>query len=206
MLSYETVEPHTMELLKRVAQQPAFSNMRLVGGTALALQYGHRQSVDLDFFGELMASDDVLKEQLALCGNLKVHSEGRNIKVYFLDGVKLDVVNYSFPWIDEPVAEDGIILASPKDIAAMKVAAVEGRGTKKDFIDINELLMHFSLSQILEFYSNKYSEKSMFRAMLSLSYFEDADLQPMPRMLRKATWEEVKENINNAISLHNSTL
>lgn len=44
MLSYQTVEPHTLELLKRLMAEPLFADMRLVGGTALALQYGHRQS------------------------------------------------------------------------------------------------------------------------------------------------------------------
>ena len=53
-----------------------------------------------------------------------------------MNGVKVDIVNYDYDWIDDPVLEDGLRLASPKDIAAMKVNAVIGRGTKKDFIDI----------------------------------------------------------------------
>ena len=50
MLSYKTIEPHTLELLKKLTQEPFLAKTRLVGGTALALQYGHRMSIDLDFF------------------------------------------------------------------------------------------------------------------------------------------------------------
>lgn len=200
MLSYKTIEPNTLELLKRITALPVMSEMRLVGGTALALQYGHRQSVDLDFFGSMDADDETLREQLRTCGTLKIHSESQNIKLYFINGIKVDVVNYSYPWIEEAVKEDGLSLASPKDIAAMKIAAIEGRGTKKDFIDIDELLKHFSLSDILDFYKKKYDEGSSFRAMLSLSYFEDAELQPMPQMFTNIEWESVKNNIRTVIS------
>lgn len=175
------------------------SEMRLVGGTALALQYGHRQSVDLDFFGSLNADDETLREQLKSCGTLKIQSESKNIKLYFIDGIKVDIVNYSYPWIDDAVKEDDLVLASPKDIAAMKVGAIEGRGTKKDFIDVNELLERYTLPEILGFYAEKYSERSYFRALLSLSYFEDADAQPMPKMFKDVSWERVKENIKKSI-------
>lgn len=200
MLSYKTVEPSTLELLKRITALPVMSAMRLVGGTALALQYGHRKSVDLDFFGCLNADDETLREQLRTCGTLKIHSEAKNIKLYFINGIKVDVVNYSYPWIQDAVQEDGLILAAPNDIAAMKIAAIEGRGTKKDFIDIYELLKHFSLSDILDYYKKKYEEGSTFRAILSLSYFEDAEPQPMPHMFTDIEWEEVKDNIKKAIS------
>lgn len=200
MLSYKTIESNTLELLKRITALPVMSGMRLVGGTALALQYGHRKSVDLDFFGSLNADDEVLREQLRTCGTLKIHSESKNIKLYFINGIKVDIVNYSYQWIEDAVKEEGLILASVKDIAAMKIAAIEGRGTKKDFIDINELLNHFSLSDILGFYKRKYEESSSFRALLSLSYFEDAELQPMPQMFTDIEWESVKDNIKKVIA------
>ena len=88
MLSYKTIESNTLELLKRITALPVMSGMRLVGGTALALQYGHRKSVDLDFFGSLNADDEVLREQLRTCGTLKIHSESKNIKLYFINGIK----------------------------------------------------------------------------------------------------------------------
>jgi predicted nucleotidyltransferase component of viral defense system len=201
MLSYFTVEPHTLELLKGLTAEPLLKELRLVGGTSLALQYGHRQSVDLDFFGSLnIADNEELKDMLRSYGELKVLKETENIKIYIIDDVKVDIVNYKYPWIDEPVLEDGLRLASPKDIAAMKINAIEGRGTKKDFIDVAELLKHFSLQQLLDFHAMKYSDATTFRAMLSLSYFEDAELQPMPKMFIADTWEQMKNKIKQALA------
>ena len=149
MLSRKTIEPGTLELLKSLMLEPEFSQLRLVGGTSLALQYGHRVSIDLDFFGEIQTDDDTIKSILHKYGTLKVIKESANIKVYILNNIKIDIVNYNYKWIDAPLIEEDIRLATPKDIAAMKVNAIAGRGSKKDFIDMYFLLQHFSLSDIL---------------------------------------------------------
>ena len=195
MLSYKTVEPHTLELLRGLSTEPVLSSARLVGGTALALQYGHRSSIDLDFFGTVMADAEQVKDVLRKYGTLEIIKETKAIKLYRLDGVKVDIVHYQYPWIDDAVTTDGLSLASPKDIAAMKVNAIEGRGTKKDFIDLYFLLKHYTLEEILEFYKEKYPEHSIFRALMSMSYFEDADEQFMPIMFVSVTWEEMRETI-----------
>jgi len=200
MLSYKTIHADTLELLKSLSAEPLFSHLRLVGGTSLALQYGHRNSVDLDFFGHIEVDDEELLDALRKYGTLQVVKLSANIKIFTLNGVKLDVVNYSYKWIDEPVCEDGLLLASPKDIAAMKINAIEGRGTKKDFIDVFELLKHYSLEAILKFHEEKYPEASKFRALMSLSYFDDADMQPMPVMFIPETWEAMKHSIQNAVT------
>lgn len=100
-----------------------------------------------------------------------------------------------YQWLTEAITEDGLRLASPKDIAAMKVNAIEGRGTRKDFVDIYFLLQHYSLDEILGFYQEKYPEHSVFRALMSLSYFEDAEKQMMPKMFSKVSWDEMKAYI-----------
>lgn len=192
MLSYRTIEPHTLELLRAIQSELLGQNIRLVGGTALALQLGHRQSVDLDFFGKHDMQSEEIKALLSSVGSVKVHKESENINIYDVDGIKVDFVNYSYEWITEAVVEDGLVLASPQDIAAMKVNAIEGRGTKKDFIDIYVLLKHFTLEQILSFYQTKYPEYSVFRALLSLTYFEDAEPQMMPRMFVDVNWDAMK--------------
>ena len=148
MLQYKTIDPGTLQLLKDLQSLPIFHSARLVGGTALALQLGHRNSVDLDIFGTIQASSEELRESLSEHHDIKVIKESKNINIYQVDGVKVDFVNYSYSWIDEPVAEEGITLAGLEDIAAMKVAAVIGRGTKKDFIDLFFLLQHFSLQEL----------------------------------------------------------
>ena len=195
MLSYKTVEPHTLELLRGLSTEPVLSSARLVGGTALALQYGHRSSIDLDFFGTVVADAEQVKDVLRKYGTLEIIKETKAIKLYRLDGVKVDIVHYQYPWIDDAVTTDGLSLASPRDIAAMKVNAIEGRGTKKDFIDLYFLLKHYTLEEILEFYKEKYPEHSIFRALMSMSYFEDADEQFMPIMFVSVTWEEMRETI-----------
>ncbi|MDY4020197.1 MAG: nucleotidyl transferase AbiEii/AbiGii toxin family protein [Prevotella sp.] len=189
-----------MELLKELMSAPVLSEMRLVGGTALALQYGHRQSVDLDFFGKWNASAEEIDEALGKIGNYTIFNHTENIRTYEVNGVKVDFVNYKYDWIDDMVEEGGIRLASPKDIAAMKVNAIEGRGSRKDFIDMFFLLEHYSLSEIIGFYREKYPEYSVFRALMSLTYFTDAENQIMPKMLLPFEWEGLKNRIVSEIN------
>ncbi len=195
MLHYSTVDSSTLELLKRLQQLPSLQDTRLVGGTALALRLGHRKSVDLDLFGNISVGTDVLVEELKCLGNLITLKESKNIHIYSLNNVKVDVVNYAYTWQDEQFCEDGLRLAGLKDIAAMKIAAITGRGSKKDFIDIYFLSKIYSLQEMLSCYLAKYSEGSEFMALKSLIYFEDAEPEPCPYMLEKVTWEQVKEAI-----------
>ena len=205
MLSLQTVLPDTLELLKVLMRQPLLSDMRLVGGTSLALQYGHRRSVDLDFFGYTTEYIDELTFMMHDCAENVVRGNcTKRIKTYFLNNVKVDVVNYDYKWIDEPVMEDGLRLASPKDIAAMKVNAVMGRGTKKDFIDVYFLLQHYSFEELMQFYLQKYTDGSEYRALLSMSYFADADSQPMPYMFQKVDWNAIKEEIRQQVQAYNN--
>ena len=200
MLQLRTVTPYTLELLRKIQRLPCARETRLVGGTALALQYGHRQSVDLDFFGRLSEDIEQMEDELRSVGDLSILKSEKRIRLYEVNGIKVDFVDYSrYPWIDEAVKEEELTLASPKDIAAMKVNAVEGRGTKKDFMDVYELLRHFSLQEILSFYETKYPEHSVFRALISLTYFDDADKQMPPPVFSLPDWETMKEGIRKAV-------
>lgn len=203
MLSIQTIHPNTLELLKQLASQPELSQTRLVGGTALALQYGHRQSIDLDFFGVLPEDKEELLEMMSRVGNMIVTNRTKMIVQAVINQVKVDFVDYSrYPWIDEPVQGDGFVLASDKDIAAMKVNAIIGRGTRKDFIDLFVLLQHYSLTEIMAFYKQKYPEFSEYRALLSMTYFEDAEMQDMPKMFIDTSWEEMKKAIIMAVEAY----
>jgi hypothetical protein len=82
----------------------------------------------------------------------------------------------------------------------LKINAIEGRGTKKDFIDMYLLLQHYSLEEILTFYQQKYPDYSIFRALRSLTYFDDANDQIMPQMFVEDKWEEMKEIIQAHVS------
>ena len=177
--------------------------MRLVGGTSLALQYGHRQSIDLDFFGHINVGQDELVAKLSETGSLTVTNRTPHILQTIINNVKVDFVEYGFyKWIDQPIIEAGICLASDKDIAAMKVNAIMGRGSKKDFIDLFVLLQHYSLSEILQFYKLKYPEYSEYRALLSMTYFEDAEMQDTPKLFIQDSWEDIKRTIIDTVRVY----
>ena len=200
MLYLETVESSTLELLKKLQRLPVLEQTRLVGGTALALQLGHRKSIDLDFFGTVDCEAEYLRESIAGIASLTILKESPHIHIYIVDGIKVDIVNYKYPWLDDVVLEQGLRLASVSDIAAMKITAIIGRGTKKDFIDIAFLLHHFSLEEILHFYAAKYNDSSVFMAMKSLAYVDDAEADPMPDMFVNQSWQQVKAYILSKIS------
>ena len=203
MLSIQTIHPNTLELLKQLAAQPELAQTRLVGGTALALQYGHRQSIDLDFFGILPEDKDELVEMTRRVGNVLVTNRTKMIVQTVINQVKVDFVDYNrYAWIDEPIQGDGFVLASDKDIAAMKVNAIIGRGTRKDFIDLYMLLQHYSLTEIMGFYEQKYPEFSEYRALLSMTYFEDAEMQDMPKMFIETSWDKIKSTIIQAVKIY----
>ena len=207
MLSFQIVLPDTLELLKVLMQQPLLNDMRLVGGTSLALQYGHRRSVDLDFFGHTTEDVEELTTILSRCAKDVIRGNcSKSIKAYFLNNIKVDIVNYKYRWIDEPVISDGLRLASPKDIAAMKINAVMGRGTKKDFVDVYFLLRHYTFEEIMQFYLQKYTDGSEYRALLSMTYFADADPQPMPYMFQQVEWEIIKEEIKQQVAMYNRSI
>ena len=203
MLSIQTVYPNTLELLKSLASQPELAQTRLVGGTALALQYGHRQSIDLDFFGILPEDKEELVEMTKRVGNVLVTNRSKMILQTVINQIKVDFVDYSrYKWIDEPVMGDGFVLASDKDIAAMKVNAIIGRGTRKDFIDLYVLLQRYSLSEIMAFYKQKYPDFSEYRALLSMTYFEDAEMQDVPKMFIDTSWDTMKSTIIEAVKAY----
>jgi predicted nucleotidyltransferase component of viral defense system len=202
MLQISTVQPSTLELLINLQKIDFLKFTRLVGGTALALQLGHRHSIDLDFFGQLVADTESITDQLVREGfDVKIESNSKNIHVFRINGIKTDLVNYRYAWIDNMIEDSGIRLAGLKDIAAMKIATITNRGTKKDFIDIYFLLNRFSLKEIMDFYLEKYPDGSSFLAYKSLSYFADAENQVMPKMLIPTNWDKVKKRIIAEVKL-----
>ena len=196
MLYYKTIDAKTLELLKKILAIDIFKELRLVGGTSLALQIGHRISVDLDFFGKLDADEISIRKALNLIGEVKLIHKTENINIFTIDGIKVDMVNYPYPWLDDVLEEDHLQLADKKDISAMKLAAILGRGTKKDFIDLFFLLKEYSLRQLLEFYEQKYHDGSVFMVLRSLVYFDDADDELMPKMFEDLDWKLIKKSIS----------
>ena len=195
MLYYKTIEPATLGILKKIQRIDIFSNLRLVGGTALALQIGHRKSIDLDFFGIIENENIEITIALEKIGKVNIIKNSKSINIYTIDNIKVDIVNYPYHWLEKPNTEDNLFLAGLKDIAAMKLAAISGRGTKKDFFDLYFLLQNFTLEEMLNFYEQKFPSGSVFLVIKSLLYFIDADKSEQPEMIISADWSEVKRTI-----------
>jgi len=128
-----------------------------------------------------------------------VKSQTKTIRTFFVDTVKVDIVYYPYNWLEPFISCDNFRLATIRDIAAMKLEAVNNRGSRKDFMDVAFLLEHRSLREIVSFYREKYPAANEYMVLRSLVYFEDAELEPMPLMLKPLTWERAKERICDAV-------
>lgn len=200
MLYLETIDAATLELLKQLQAQPAFKNLRLVGGTALALQMGHRKSIDLDLFGKVDADEFEVLNQMNAIFPVTILKKSQNINIFLINGIKVDIVNYPYPWLEQALFDMDIVLANKKDIAAMKLSAITGRGTRKDFIDLFFLLKQFSLKQMIDFYKQKYPDGAEFLVLKSLTYFDDAEQDELPVMLIQQDWEQIKQYIKLVVA------
>ena len=195
MLQTQTVVPELLELLKRIMEEPLFKNFNLVGGTALSLQIGHRNSIDIDLFGEQEIDQNSFIETLKNFGDVLIKTSSKNILITEINTIKVDFVNYKYKLLDKSLEIDQIRMLSDKDIAAMKLNAIAGRGSKKDFIDLFFLLKKYSLKEMISFYNQKYTDGSEFMVQKSLTYFDDADEQLSPKMFYDFNWEDCKQKI-----------
>jgi hypothetical protein len=194
MLQPDAVAARTMDLLKRLAAIPELSDYRLVEGTALALQIGHRLSYDLDFFSDQRT--DLMYVESALLRQPGMRLKANSQYALFLecDGVKIDVVNYPETFTCKPILLDKIAMAARQDIAIMKMKTIMNRGFKRDFFDLYFLLEEYSITEMINFFFDKYSNIDPVALYRSLTYFEDAENNESPVLLRNKSlsWETVK--------------
>jgi len=199
MLYYKTIDTKLLELLKELMSINEFNSLRLVGGTALALQLGHRKSVDIDLFGNYRDDIDFLRLLSFTGKKVSWIKRSPNINIFEINNIKIDFVNYNYPWIDKLIKKDHLRLASIEDIAAMKINAITGRGAKKDFIDLYFLLKKYSLQDIFGFYQKKYNNNDLILPLKSITYFEDADREETPEMIKQVKWDQVKNSIKRHV-------
>lgn len=168
----------------------------LAGGSALALHYGHRHSEDLDFFSVHSFDPRVMSTRLKDLGVFTPSfAEGISLIGTF-GGVKFSYFQYDYPLLFLTTTMLDVSIVHPKDIAAMKIAAIMDRGTKRDFVDLYELVKQgVSLEEMFELYNKKYKalENNMFSILRSLQYFDDAEKGDMPNMIKPISWDEVKQ-------------
>ena len=192
----QAVLPDTLRAIKLAASIPDVKKAYLAGGTSLALQIGHRISVDLDFFTQEKFREEAV--ELALTQSGQFIKDGISWQTVWgkLEETKFSMFYYEYPLLEPTIPFEGIQLAGKKDIAAMKIHAIEDRGTRRDFIDTYMLAKEFSLSEMLEFYQQKYAclDEHLYTILRALQYFEDADAEvAMPNMLIEVDWQTVKQ-------------
>ena len=166
----------------------------LAGGTGLALQRGHRRSIDLDLFRQSDFSSTALRDRLRGLEGLRkletapgtVHLELHEVKVSFL--------HYPYPLLFDVRPFEPLAIADLRDIACMKLEAVANRGSRRDFVDLYVTATTYGLPQIFDWFERKYASVRYSRTHLfkALTYFEDAEEDPMPEMFLPVDWSEVK--------------
>jgi predicted nucleotidyltransferase component of viral defense system len=201
MLQTRTIEPGTLELLKRLMAFEPLEQFYLVGGTALALQLGHRVSVDLDLFTPQDFEKPALLDLLnAHFSDVLLESEGTSMLITNIQGVKVDFVKMGYPILFPPLETAGVRMLDIRDIAPMKLKAIAQRGSKKDFFDLYFLLDHLPLPDMLQLFSEKFKQQEIFHIIKSLTYFEDAEGYADPKVFDKTlTWKRVKNKIFKAV-------
>ncbi|MFZ4543624.1 MAG: nucleotidyl transferase AbiEii/AbiGii toxin family protein [Saprospiraceae bacterium] len=199
MLHYSTIFPETLGLLKKLMKISELSDFSLAGGTALALQIGHRISYDLDLFADSTIENELILDLLHPIIKVEILQQTKNILILDAEGIKLDFVKYRYPTLSAVNEIEEIRLYSIKDIAAMKLAAIAGRGRKRDFVDLYFLLKEFKLTEIVNFYLQKYSDSSEMMMVRSLSYFDDANNDEDVVLTIPLEWDMIKLEISNQV-------
>jgi hypothetical protein len=172
----------------------------LVGGTALALQLGHRISIDLDLFTTETFNKENLIEVLEERYNVTLESERKSMLITYIDQIKVDFVKMNYPILFPPLLVEGVRMLDIKDIAPMKLKAIVQRGSKKDFFDIYFLSQIMPMSSIIELFQKKFKQHEVFHVIKSLTYFEDAENYPDPMVFdKKITWGKVKTTIQQEV-------
>lgn len=196
----EILEKNQFELFDKIKTSSLIENFYLAGGTALALQIGHRLSEDFDFFTNKNFDVNDLSFQLAENLNFKKVSEDTNTLIGVIDNIRVSFIGFKYKTIGEFLLNDNLRIASVQDIACMKLSAITQRSTKKDFIDIYFLLQRYSLKELFLLYENKFEVKD-YESVLkkSLVYFQDAEGDPMPKMIKDISWPEVKRYIEEKV-------
>lgn len=197
MLHTETVAPKTLELLKQFMHDKSFDSFLLVGGTSISLQIGHRKSIDLDLFCNQSFDEQKLAEYLRIEYGFELDFIDKETIKGEISGVKIDCIAHKYPWLSSPIATEGIRLAHLEDLAAMKLNAIVGNGTRyKDYIDIAYMSTKMSLNQMLTAYQTKYNSNGIM-VLKAIAYFDDINFNEAITMFdaSKLDWKKIRKHL-----------
>lgn len=205
----QVLSGNTKKSLALLGESGLFKNAYLAGGTALALQIGHRISVDFDFFTPKEFDENILVQRMKkIIPEFRIERTEWGTILGNIGKTRFSLFFYDYPLLFKPHDFLGVKIADIKDIAPMKIAAIADRGTKRDFIDLyfmTEKENILSLEKALELYDKKFKllKQNKMHILKSLCYFDDAEKGKMPKMLKDVSWKEVKKRIkDNILSLN----
>ncbi len=198
--------PETKNLLEEITAKELPQESYLAGGTAIALQLGHRRSADLDFFTPTEFIERQWEEKLKKNFGFKLLKRDWQTLTGYIDKVKLSLFFYKARQIAPKEFYGQIPIASLQDLAAIKLDTILGRGTKRDLIDIYFLSQRFTFSKLLTFYQKKYGNLEEREIMLkkALVFFDDANKEEMPEMLVDIKWKDVKNYFLSEVKSYKS--
>lgn len=196
----QTLYSKTRQVLDKIKNLPFMAGFYLAGGTALALQLGHRKSVDLDFFSEDFPKRDIILQQIHHLNPQITHESQGTIDI-LIDDVKVSFLEYNYPLIEDLLKFEDVKIASVADIACMKLTATSSRGSKKDYIDLFVILQKFTLEELFSKFEQKFVGITYQKLILlkSLTYFTDAESEPDPDYTDALSWENIKKTIEDKV-------
>ena len=199
-ISWNALAPNTHRTFDALAALPMPPEFYLAGGTALALQLGHRISHDLDFFSTTnalgLAERSTLAHRLQNVTPTTIKSEQDEQLYATVMGVEVSFIYQHHPLLFSSIEVNGLRLAQPIDIALMKLSAIKDRGTRRDFVDLYCLRKIAPFKMLFELLPKKYSDRPDFTVHLAyaLQYFVDAEMDSRElQMLQPVKWSDVKK-------------
>lgn len=196
---WNIIDKDRYKLLKDLTETVTILEYYMIGGTALSLQMGLRESFDFDFCVPAQFNNELLLEELGKIGEVKVKQNQSGTCDVILNGVQVSFFYYPNKIINElvkPQEMPKLRMASILDIAIMKIVAIGGRGAKKDFFDLYNIInkCRISIKELAEGLIEKCGSKTNYvNIIMGLSYFEDAEQEILPKTFVEYNWEEIKE-------------
>jgi Nucleotidyl transferase AbiEii toxin, Type IV TA system len=194
------ISPETFKLIQQLQALNELNGFHLVGGTALALQLGHRNSIDIDLFIQSDFSDTDVMNFITKKFQVQEIFRRKNTIISLINNIKTDFIKHDYPLLQPALTEEGITFLSKEDITAMKFHAIIQSGKRlKDFIDIYFLLKHFSMADMIGFFTQKYTYSNPMIAMKAVNYFDEIDesIDP-PKLPAPLPLKEIKKRIQEA--------
>lgn len=203
MFHKETVNSSILELLISLQEEPILQGFYLAGETSLAIQMGHRKSIDIALFAQISFNNQALLEYLEEKYQFQLYYISSNTLNGSVHSIKVEKLTHKYPLVNNIVNSDHVKLYSKEDIAAMKLNAIVGNGTRlKDFIDVYFLLKYYTLTEMIGFYQAKYTLRNDIQVLKSLIYFNDVDVNDWPILVEepKLTFNRIKKQISEHVN------